>query len=86
MFTSPDRLSQLAGEHHLKLLAEASQRQLRHQAAEEPGLAARITRRLLAAIARVSVAARPAPGAIWPAGTDPLGEPVGHARSPGRGH
>ena len=31
MFTHPDRIGQLAHEHHHQMLAQASQRQLRHQ-------------------------------------------------------
>jgi hypothetical protein len=30
-FTHPDRIGQLAGEHHHQMLAKTSQRQLRHQ-------------------------------------------------------
>ena len=43
MFTTPGQIGQLAREHHRQLLAEASQRQLRHQhyhpaAAENPDI------------------------------------------------
>lgn len=48
MYTSPDRISQLAREHHHQLLAQASQRRL--AAAAAPDAAAGVTRRLAAAI------------------------------------
>jgi len=90
MFSHPDRIGQLASEHHHQMLAQASQRQLRHQhdrpAASNPGRPARIARRLAAAIARAGAAAAQAPGAIWPAGPHPFGEPAGQAQTPGSGH
>jgi hypothetical protein len=89
MFTHPDRLGQLAREHHRDLLAQASQRQLTHQhrrpAPGTPRPAAGFTRRLAAAIARAGLVGAQARGAIWPAGPHPLGEPAGQARTPGRG-
>jgi hypothetical protein len=66
MFTQPDRIGQLARENHNQMLAEASQRQLRHQhghsAPATPGAATRITRRLAAAIAGFGSVAAEAPG------------------------
>lgn len=66
MFTQPDRIGQIAREHHYQMLAEASQRQLRHQhghpAPATPGAATRITRRLAAAIARLGSVPTEAPG------------------------
>ena len=66
MFTQPDRIGQLARERHQQMLAEASQRQLRHQhgrpAPATPGTVTRITRRLTAAIARFGSVAAEAPG------------------------
>jgi hypothetical protein len=66
MFNQPDRIGQLAREHHHQMLAEASQRQLRHQhgsaAPATAGTATRITRRLAAAIARFGPVAAEAPG------------------------
>jgi hypothetical protein len=66
MFTQPDRIGQLASEHHHQMLAEASQRQLRHQqsrpAPATPGPVTRITHRLAAAIARFGSVAAEAPG------------------------
>jgi hypothetical protein len=66
MSTQPDRLGQLAREHHHQMLAEASQRQLRHQhgrpAPATQGAATRITRRLATAIAKFASVATEAPG------------------------
>ncbi len=84
MFTHPDRIGQLADEHHHQMLAQASQRQLRHQHGR-PAASTRIIRRLAAAIAGAGVTAQ-APGAIWPAGPHPLGEPAARTQIPGRGH
>ncbi|HXZ73780.1 MAG TPA: hypothetical protein VEH31_23320, partial [Streptosporangiaceae bacterium] len=50
MFTHPDRIGQLAREHHHQMLAQASQRQLRHQHSR-PAATTRIIRRLAALIA-----------------------------------
>jgi len=58
MFTHPGPIGQLAREHHQQMLAQASQRQLRHQHSR-PAASTRIIRRLAAAIARAGVAARP---------------------------
>jgi hypothetical protein len=56
MFTHPDRIGQLASENHRQMLAQASRRHLLHQddrpTARTAGLAARMTRRLAATIAR----------------------------------
>jgi len=81
MFTNPDRIGQLAREHHHQMLAEASQRQPRSRrrrpaVAKNPNAAALIIRRLAAAIARAGVAAAEAPGAVWPAGPHQVGEPA----------
>jgi hypothetical protein len=55
MFTHPDRIGQLAREHHHDMLAQASQRRVGNQrgrrASRTPHAAARITRRLAAVIA-----------------------------------
>ena len=83
MFTHPDRIGQLAREHHHQMLAQASQRQLRHQHGC-PAASSRIIRRLAAMIAGAVVAPAPAPGAIWPAGPHPPGEPAGRTQIPGR--
>jgi hypothetical protein len=69
MFTNPGLIGQLTREHHRQMLAEASQRQLRSRqrrprAATNPTIAARIARRLAAAIARGGVVAAQAPGAV----------------------
>ena len=85
MFTHPDRIGQLASEQHHQILAQASQRQLRHQHGR-PAASTRIVRRLAAAITRASVVTAQAPGAIWTAGQHPLGEPAGRTQTPGRGH
>jgi hypothetical protein len=88
MFTHPDRIGQLASENHRQMLAQASRRRLLHQedgpTARTAGLAARMTRRLATAIARAGVVTAQAPGAVWPVGPHPLGEPVGQAQTPGR--
>jgi hypothetical protein len=66
MFTHPDRIGQLASENHRQMLAQASRRSLLHQddrpTARTAGLAARMTRRLAAAIARTGVATAQAQG------------------------
>jgi hypothetical protein len=59
MYTSPDRISQLAREHHHQLLAQASQRRL---AAAAPDSAAGVTRRLAAAIVSRAAAIAGTPG------------------------
>jgi hypothetical protein len=59
MYTNPDRISQLAREHHHQLLAQASQRRL---AAAAPDSAAGITRRLAVVIGRAAVVIAGAPG------------------------
>ena len=73
MFTHPDRIGQLAREHHHQMLAQASQRQLRHQHSR-PAATTRIIRRL-AALMRAGVVPAQAPGTIWPARPRRLGEP-----------
>jgi hypothetical protein len=85
MFTHPDRIGQLAREHHHQMLAQASQRQLRHQHGR-PAASTRIIRRLAAVIAGVGVVPAQAPAAIWPAGPHPLGEPASPTQTPGRRH
>lgn len=86
MFTHPDRIGQLAREHHHDMLAQASQRRLRNQhgrrPSRTPNAAARITRRLAEAIARAGVVAAGTPGATWSARPHPLAEPAGHTRTP----
>jgi hypothetical protein len=61
MFTHPDRVSQLAREHHRQMLAEASQRPLRrqhrHPATRTANAAATIIRHLATAIAGADTAA-----------------------------
>ena len=84
MFTHPDRIGQLAGEHHHQMLAQASKRQLRHQHGR-PAARTRIIGRLAAAIARAGAVTAPAPGAIWPAGPRPPGEPAARTQMPGCG-
>jgi hypothetical protein len=90
MFTHPDHAGQLVREHQRQMLAQARQRQLRRQhgypALRIPGPAARIARRLAAAIGRARVTAAQPPGAIWPAGPHRLGETAGQAQTPGRSH
>ena len=71
MFTHPDRIGQLAREHHHQMLAQASQRQLRHRHSR-PAASTRIIRRLAAVIAGAGVVPAQAAGAIWPAGPHPL--------------
>jgi hypothetical protein len=62
MFTQPDRIGQLAREHHNQMLSEAGQRQLRHQHGRPaPATQGAITRRLAAAIAKFSSVAAEAP-------------------------
>jgi len=85
MFTHPDRIGQLALEHHHQMLAQASQRQLRHQHSR-PAATTRIIRRLAALIAGAGVVPAQAPGTIWPARPHPLGEPAGRTQIPGRRH
>jgi len=88
MFAHPDRIGQLAREHHHDMLAQASQRRLRDQhgrrPSRTPNAAARVIRRLAAAIARGGVVAAETRGATWPARPHPLPEPVGHTSTPGR--
>ncbi len=56
MFTHPDRLGQLARENHRQMLAQASQRQLRHQHGQQAiriaTAAGTIIRRLATLIAK----------------------------------
>lgn len=85
MFTHPDRIGQLAREHHHQMLAQASQRQLRHQHTR-PAATTRIIRRLAALIAGAGAVPAQAPGTIWPARPHPLGEPAGRTQIPGRRH
>ena len=85
MFTHPDRIGQLAREHHHQMLAQARRRQLRHQHSR-PAASTRIIRRLAEMIAGAGAAPAQAPGAIWPAGPHPLGEPAGRTQIPGRRH
>jgi hypothetical protein len=88
MFTHPDRIGQLAREHHHDMLAQASQRRLRTQHGRRsfkmPDAAAWITRRLAAALARAGVVAAQTPGATWPARPHPPAHPAGHASTPDR--
>ena len=88
MFTHPDRIGQLAREHHHDMLAQASQRRVGNQHGSRPSrtphAAARITRRLAAAIARAGIVAAETPGATWPARPHPLAEPAGHVSTPDR--
>jgi hypothetical protein len=60
MFTHPDRIGQLAREHHHQMLAQASQQRLRHQHSRPA--TTRIIRRLAALIAGADVAPAQAPG------------------------
>ena len=80
MYTHPYIRAQLIRENQRDRLARASQRQLRDQlrrpSAGIPS-AARIGRRLAAAIARAKVVVAHAPGAIWPYEPHPLAEPTG---------
>jgi hypothetical protein len=85
MFTHPDRIGQLAREHHHQMLAQASQRRLRHQHSR-PAATTRIIRRLTALIAGAGMVPAQAPGTIWPARPHPLGEPAGRTQIPGRRH
>ena len=85
MVTHPDRIGQLAREHHHQMLAQASQRQLRHQPSRPAGTT-RITRRLAALMAGAGVVPAQAPGTSWPARLHPLGEPAGRTQIPGRRH
>ena len=82
MFINPNLATRLAREHHRQLLAEASQRQLRHQHSRPA--ATRMIRRLATLIAGAGAMPAPAAGAIWPARPHPLGEPAGRAQIPGR--
>ncbi len=83
MFTHPGSIGQLAREHHRQMLAQASHRQLRHQHSR-PAASTRIIRRLAAVIARAAVVPAQAPGAIWPAGPHPPGEPADRTQILGR--
>jgi hypothetical protein len=85
MFTNPDRTGQLACEHHHQMLAQASQRQLRHRHGR-PAASTRIVRRLAATIARADVVTAQALGTTWIPGQHPLGEPAARIQIPGRGH
>lgn len=63
MFTQPDRIGQIAREHHRQLMADASQcRSHEGLAPRTPSPATRITRRLVAAFARAGAVAAEAPG------------------------
>jgi len=72
MFTHPHVASELGREHQRQMLADASQRQLRHQlrhrADRTPNAVGRITRHLVTAVA--SMAALRMPGRIEPHGTE----------------
>ena len=84
MLINPGLATQLTREHYDQLLVQASRRQLRPRT-DGPASGARVTRigrRLAAAIARAGAVAAQAPGAIWPTGGHPLGEPVTQARTP----
>ena len=87
MFSHPDRIGQLAREHHHDMLAKASQRRLRNQhgrpSPRTPDAAGRITRRLIEAIARAGIATAETSGTTWPARPHPLAEPASHTRTPG---
>jgi hypothetical protein len=85
MFTHPDRIGQLAREHHHQMLAQASQRQLRHRH-RRLAASTRIIRRLAAVIAGVGAAPAQPPDVIWTARPHPLGEPAGRTQTPGRRH
>jgi hypothetical protein len=85
MFTHPDRIGQLAREHHHQMLAQASQRQLRHQHSH-PAATTPIIRRLATLMARTGAMPAQAPGTIWPARPNPVGEPAGRTQIPGRRH
>jgi hypothetical protein len=62
MFTQPDRIGQIAREHHRQLIADASQcRQYDRLVPRTPSAAARITRRLVAAFARPHAVAAETP-------------------------
>lgn len=65
MFTHPDRIGQLASEHHGQMLAEARQRSLRHQHGHRsfrmPAVAVRIMHRLAPAITRTGAMAAETP-------------------------
>lgn len=67
MFTPPDRIGQVAAEHHRHMLAEARQRALRHpsgrRSSRMPSVAHRITY-LATAIARGGAAVAGTPVAI----------------------
>ena len=90
MFTHPDRIGQLARENHRDMLAEASQRRLRHQHGRRPGrtrdAATRISRRLAGALARAGVVAAETPGATWPTSPAQLSAPAAEARPARHGH
>jgi len=89
MFINPNLATRLAREHQRELLAQASQRQLRRRhrpAPGAPGVTARITRRLAAAIARAGAVAAQAAGPIWPAAPNPLSEAAGQAQAPDGSH
>jgi hypothetical protein len=72
------QLPQLAREQHRQMLAQASQRQRRHQheyqAPASPGPVARLARRLTAAITRVGQAAAQPPDTIRPASPHPAAQ------------
>ena len=80
MFTHPDRIGQLATEHHEDMLAKARQRKLGQQhgrrSARTRAAAVRITRRLATAVVRIGAAAVKSPGAIWAARPQQPGGPA----------
>lgn len=90
MFTHPDRIGQLAAEHHQHMLAQARQRTLQHQhgrrSARMPDAVARITRRLTAAITRTGVVAEETPGATWSARPHQLSGSATEAQPSSHGH
>lgn len=53
MYNSPDLTAQLAREHHRAMLAEARQRQLRHQLDRPASRPLRVTRTLVRRLATV---------------------------------
>jgi hypothetical protein len=90
MFTHPDRIGQLAAEHHQHMLAQARHRTLRHQhgrrSSRTPDAAVRITRRLTAAITRAGIVAAETPGVTWPARPHQLSGSATEAQPSGHGH
>jgi hypothetical protein len=63
MFTHPDQISRNVIEHHRQLVEDATQcRQHDRPVPSTPSVAAKITRRLVAAFARAGAVAAEAPG------------------------